>query len=147
MQQLLQQQDKSDQLNELLEQYSRKGLPKMPDLLTLGRPVYDKEGFRLEKHWTMVVSDEHSQALGKHGRDQQEALWELMVTEVEYIEKLQVITDVSSYISNMVIVLMMVIMMMVVVVMMKVVVVMMKVVVMIFVSLAALCLLLDKSTE
>lgn len=76
-----------------LASYGDNGLPKMPDLIVLGRPVYDKKLFNLEKHWSDIVGSEV--VLDKYEKAQQEALWELLLTEVEYIEKLRVILDVS----------------------------------------------------
>jgi len=88
----LQPQDKQEQLAELLAGYSRTGLPKMPDLLTLGRPHYSPAVFELERHWIDIVAN-HEQ-LNKRQRHQQEAIWELLSTEVEYIRKLRAIIDV-----------------------------------------------------
>jgi len=89
---LLQPQDKQEHLSELLGGYSRNGLPRMPDLLTLGRPHYAASVFQLERHWVDIVFN-HDQ-LNKRQRDQQEAIWELLSTEVEYIRKLRAIIDV-----------------------------------------------------
>lgn len=89
---MFQLQDKQEQLVDLLNGYSTNGLPKMPDLLTLGRPHYDTSIFHLEKHWKDIVNGHES--LTKHQRDQQEAIWELLTTEVEYIRKLHVVIDV-----------------------------------------------------
>jgi len=89
---MLQPQDKQEHLAELLAGYSRSGLPKMPDLLTLGRPHYTPSVFQLERHWIDVVAN--SDRLNKRQREQQEAIWELLSTEVEYIRKLRAIIDV-----------------------------------------------------
>jgi len=91
---LVQTQDKHEQLTELLSGYSSTGLPRMPDLLTLGRPRYDPAVFRLERHWVDIVAG-HDR-LSKRQRDQQEAVWELLSTEVEYIRKLRAIIDVRG---------------------------------------------------
>jgi len=64
----------------------------MPDLLTLGRPHYAPSVFQLERHWVDIVVN-HDR-LNKRQRDQQEAIWELLSTEVEYIRKLRTIIDV-----------------------------------------------------
>jgi len=85
--------DKHEQLSELLTSYTLHGLPKMPDSLTRGRPHYDQSAFTLERHWTDIVAN-HDR-LNKRQRDQQEAVWELLSTEVEYLRKLRVIIDVS----------------------------------------------------
>jgi pleckstrin homology domain-containing family G member 5 len=77
----------------MLIEYSRNGLPKIPDLLTLGRPHYGPSAFHLERHWTDIVDGHES--LSKRQRDQQEAIWELLSTEVEYIRKLRAVIDVS----------------------------------------------------
>jgi len=95
---VLQAQDKQEQLSELLTSYSLHGLPKMPDSLTRGRPHYDQSAFTLERHWTDIVAN-HDR-LNKRQRDQQEAVWELLSTEVEYLRKLRVIIDVSTHNGN-----------------------------------------------
>ena len=87
-------QDKHELLNEILAGYSRNGLPRMPELLTLGRPHIDQTAFHLERHWTDIVAG-HDR-LSKRQRDQQEAVWELLSTEIEYIRKLRVIIDVNK---------------------------------------------------
>ena len=66
----------------------------MPDLIVLGRPKYDPKVFKLENHWSELVSGDIE--LNPHEKSQQEAVWELLLTEVEYIEKLKVILDVSG---------------------------------------------------
>ena len=88
----VQPQDKQEQLAELLNRYTTTGLPSMPDLITLGRPHYNQSVFQLERHWIDIV-DNHSR-LNKRQRDQQEAIWELLSTEVEFIRKLRAIIDV-----------------------------------------------------
>jgi len=94
MTEMLQPQDKQEQMTELLARYCSNGLPKMPDLLTLGRPHYDYSVFQLERHWMDIVTN-HDR-LSKRQRDQQEAIWELLSTEVEYIRKLRAIIDVRT---------------------------------------------------
>jgi len=48
--------------------------------------------FTLERSWTDVVHDHES--LDKRQRDYQEAVWELLSTELEHISKLRVVVDV-----------------------------------------------------
>ena len=79
----VQTQDKMELLGETLVDYARNGLPKIPELLTLGRPHYGPSAFHLEHHWTDIVDDH--ELLSKRHRDHQEAIWELLSTEVEYI--------------------------------------------------------------
>ena len=86
-------QDHLEQLQSILHRYTLQGLPRIPDLYTRGRPHYDRSLFRLEDNWTEVVSNHVS--LSKRQKDQQEAIWEFLTTEVEYIHKLKVIIDVS----------------------------------------------------
>jgi pleckstrin homology domain-containing family G member 5 len=88
----MQTQDKQEQLMELLAGYTFSGLPRIPDLLTLGRPHYDQSAFFLEQNWTDIV--EGHQSLTKRQRDQQEAIWELLNTEVGYITQLRGVIDV-----------------------------------------------------
>ena len=83
--------EKQDQLNELLNTYSANGIPPMPDLLTLGQPESSETVFKIEPHWSSIV--ENASGLTKRQHDQQEAIWELLQTEVNYIKTLRVITD------------------------------------------------------
>ena len=53
---------------------------------------HDRRQFGLESSWTDIVVGYRS--LDKRQRDHQEAVWELLTTEVEYIHKLRVIIDV-----------------------------------------------------
>ena len=90
---MVQTQDKQELLSQLLLSYTVSGLPKMPDLLTLGRPHYDQHVFHLEHYWTEIVAKYGT--LSKKQRDQQKAIWELLTTEVEHIRKVRAIIDVS----------------------------------------------------
>ncbi|XP_076085275.1 uncharacterized protein LOC143056082 isoform X3 [Mytilus galloprovincialis] len=85
--------EKQDQLNELLNNYSTNGIPHMPEFLTLGRETQsEKEDlFEMEPHWSSIV--ENASGLTKRQHDQQEAIWELLQTEINYIRTLRVITD------------------------------------------------------
>ena len=49
--------------------------------------------YSLEEHWTDLVSNAAS--LNERIRNQQDAIWELIETEVHYIRTLKVIQDVS----------------------------------------------------
>ena len=50
--------------------------------------------YSLEEHWTDLVSNAAS--LNERIRNQQDAIWELIETEVHYIRTLKVIQDVSK---------------------------------------------------
>ncbi|XP_023662827.1 uncharacterized protein plekhg6 isoform X2 [Paramormyrops kingsleyae] len=52
----------------------------------------DVAGVPLEDNWTNIVQSH--QAMDKSARHQQEALWELLYTELNYISKLTVVTDI-----------------------------------------------------
>ena len=90
---LQQTQDQTNQLIDLLNQYTSNSLPSLPSHISRGRPFFDPSTLALEDHWTDIVSNHSS--LSKAQREQQEAIWELLSTEVEYIKKLKVIIDVS----------------------------------------------------
>ncbi|XP_076315948.1 pleckstrin homology domain-containing family G member 5-like [Tachypleus tridentatus] len=81
--------ERMDSLTELLNQYSVSGLPRQLGLLTFDTPHDDI--YRLENHWSDFV--ENSQELSKRMKNQQDAIWELLHTEVFYIRRLKVITD------------------------------------------------------
>ncbi|XP_033764250.1 pleckstrin homology domain-containing family G member 5-like isoform X2 [Pecten maximus] len=82
--------EKQEQLSDLLNSYSI-NIPPMPELLTVGKPAFSEEIFEIEPHWSSLV--ENASALTKRQHDQQEAVWELLQTEVYYIRSLRVITD------------------------------------------------------
>lgn len=84
--------EKQEQLQEILSGYSQNGLPPLPELLTLGRPTFNEAVFKLEAHWTIFV--ENVSPLSKRQHDQQEAIWELLQTELSYISQIRVIIDV-----------------------------------------------------
>ncbi|KAL8582558.1 hypothetical protein ACOMHN_043737 [Nucella lapillus] len=84
--------EKLDTLNEILIGYSTLGLPPLPELLTLGRPSFDNSIFHIESHWSVLV--DNTSALTKRQHDQQEAIWELLNTEISYISQVRVIIDV-----------------------------------------------------
>ncbi|KAK2151801.1 hypothetical protein LSH36_350g02025 [Paralvinella palmiformis] len=79
---------KSDQLNEILHFYSNNGLPPIPGLLQLGNKKFDPAIFRLENSWTDLVKNPQN-----CDRYQQEAIWELLKTEVAYIRDLQLVIN------------------------------------------------------
>ncbi|KAK7487689.1 hypothetical protein BaRGS_00021108, partial [Batillaria attramentaria] len=113
--------EKHEQLHEILSGYSNNGLPPLPELLNLGRPTFDEAAFNMEAHWSILVDNASavcvpaglcsprsvfpqgcdgsprsmfSQALTKRQHDQQEAVWELLQTELSYISQIRVIIDV-----------------------------------------------------
>jgi len=90
--------DKQEQLLDILAGYSASGLPTPDDVdedkddddeLT---PRHNASLFSLEHSWTDVVRDHES--LDKRQRDYQEAVWELLSTELDHISKLRVVVDV-----------------------------------------------------
>ncbi|XP_061162670.1 pleckstrin homology domain-containing family G member 5-like isoform X2 [Saccostrea echinata] len=83
--------EKHEQLSEILNKYSSNGIPAMPDLLNIGRPCIQENLFEIEPHWSSVV--DNASMLTKRQHDQQEAIWELLNTELLYIKALRVIVD------------------------------------------------------
>ncbi|XP_076361468.1 uncharacterized protein LOC143252742 isoform X2 [Tachypleus tridentatus] len=81
--------ERMDTLTELLNQYSVNGIPPQLGLLTFDIPHDDV--YKLESHWSDFV--ENSENLHKRTKNQQDAIWELLHTEVFYIRRLKVITD------------------------------------------------------
>ena len=94
----------------------------MPDLMLIGEKKYPEELFYLEPTWKQVVLTEVSrsrnhvsvsflwlkvntiiqllfwtvlQNLSKKECDQQQGIWELLRTEIEYIRDLKIVRDVS----------------------------------------------------
>ena len=54
---VLQDREKTDQLNEILSGYSANGLPSWPPLLALDRVPFDEKVFQLEPHWSCIVDN------------------------------------------------------------------------------------------
>ncbi|XP_048250123.1 pleckstrin homology domain-containing family G member 5-like isoform X2 [Haliotis rufescens] len=84
--------EKLEQLNEILSGYSQNGLPPPPPLLELGKEPIKEEAYVLESHWSAIV--DHASQLSKRQHDQQEAIWELLQTELSYLSQIRVITEV-----------------------------------------------------
>ncbi|XP_031235464.1 pleckstrin homology domain-containing family G member 5 isoform X3 [Mastomys coucha] len=94
--------DKMEQLESKLHAYSLFGLPRMPRRLRFDHDSWEEEeedeeedednsGLRLEDSWRELI-DGHEK-LTRRQCHQQEAVWELLHTEVSYIRKLRVITN------------------------------------------------------
>ncbi|XP_078094967.1 pleckstrin homology domain-containing family G member 5-like isoform X2 [Mustelus asterias] len=86
--------DKMDQLQSKLHTYSMFGLPKLPAQLRFDQDSWEEEeetSLYLERSWQEII--EAPEKLTRKQCHQQEALWELLNTEVAYIKKLRVITD------------------------------------------------------
>ncbi|XP_036020056.1 pleckstrin homology domain-containing family G member 5 isoform X3 [Mus musculus] len=97
--------DKMEQLESKLHAYSLFGLPRMPRRLRFDHDSWEEEeeddeedeessGLRLEDSWR-ELTDGHEK-LTRRQCHQQEAVWELLHTEVSYIRKLRVITNVEA---------------------------------------------------
>ncbi|KAH9508772.1 Pleckstrin y domain-containing G member 5 [Bulinus truncatus] len=84
--------ERQDQLNEILNRYSSSGLPPLPALLAIDRPNFDESMFALELNWRLLVDGD--EGLPKTQQEHQEAVWELLHTEVSYIKQIRVIIDV-----------------------------------------------------
>ncbi|XP_064461240.1 pleckstrin homology domain-containing family G member 5-like isoform X2 [Ornithodoros turicata] len=85
-------QDKEDMrlLTELLNSYDQNGIPNLQGLLTFGTSS-NEEKFKLEDNWRVIA--ENADSYPKRVRNQQDAIWELISTEVSYIRTLKVITE------------------------------------------------------
>ncbi|CAN7987000.1 unnamed protein product, partial [Ixodes hexagonus] len=77
-------------LTELLNGYDQSGIPSFPGLLTFGS-ASNEHKFRLEDNWRSLVDNPDSYP--KRVRNQQDAIWELISTEVSYLRTLKVITE------------------------------------------------------
>lgn len=104
--------EKMDQLTEILNQYSQHGIPDYNnshfhphhqhqhqhnqsscDRVSIDQSLGDNENdyLYLEEHWRCLVHN--SENLPKKLQSQQDAIWELLHTEVFYIKRLKVISD------------------------------------------------------
>ncbi|XP_046442623.1 pleckstrin homology domain-containing family G member 5-like isoform X5 [Daphnia pulex] len=83
---------KMDLLADQLNDYSRHGIPRLPHLLTFEADEDTEEAlYSLEEDWKLIVMD--WTLLPERQRQQQNAIWELVQTEVAYLRTLKVITD------------------------------------------------------
>ncbi|TRY59727.1 hypothetical protein DNTS_002512 [Danionella cerebrum] len=84
--------DRAEQLQSKLYSYTMFGLPKMPPQLSFHRDSWEEEpNLELEESWKQLLDNPES--LTRRQCHQQEAIWELLQTESDYIKKLHVITD------------------------------------------------------
>ena len=86
-------------MNDILAGYSSSGLASAAETDDVdddeddeATPRRNASVFTLERSWTDVVRDHDS--LDKRQRDYQEAVWELLSTELEHISKLRLVVDV-----------------------------------------------------
>ncbi|XP_012944341.1 pleckstrin homology domain-containing family G member 5 [Aplysia californica] len=84
--------ERQDQLNEILSRYSSTGLPPLPELLALGKPRFNDAMLDMEDNWRTFVAGH--EGMSKKQQERQEAVWELLQTEVSYIRQIRVIIDV-----------------------------------------------------
>ncbi|XP_067130429.1 pleckstrin homology domain-containing family G member 5-like isoform X6 [Centruroides vittatus] len=91
--------EKMETLTELLNQYSQHGVPELHGLLTFSSYCEHRDDlYQLEDHWSQIV--ENVQELSKRKQNQQDAIWEMLSTEVFYIRRLKVIIDFLSVLCN-----------------------------------------------
>ncbi|XP_043108412.1 pleckstrin homology domain-containing family G member 5 isoform X2 [Puntigrus tetrazona] len=84
--------DRVEQLQSKLYSYTMFGLPKMPPQLSFHRDSWEEEpNLELEESWKQLL--DNPEILTRRQCHQQEAIWELLQTESDYIKKLHVITD------------------------------------------------------
>ncbi|XP_016393314.1 pleckstrin homology domain-containing family G member 5-like isoform X2 [Sinocyclocheilus rhinocerous] len=84
--------DRVEQLQSKLYSYTMLGLPKMPPQLSFHRDSWEEEpNLELEESWKQLL--DNPEILTRRQCHQQEAIWELLQTESDYIKKLHVITD------------------------------------------------------
>ncbi|XP_054164532.1 pleckstrin homology domain-containing family G member 5-like [Oppia nitens] len=86
--------EKLDQLTDLLNLYQQTGIPEQSGLLTFrtkSETTDDTDIYYLEDHWMSIVAN--AEELPKKVQNQNDAIWELLETEVFYLRRLKVITD------------------------------------------------------
>lgn len=85
--------DKMDQLTDILNFFSLTGIPELTSTLVLSKcrdGPGEEESLYLEEHWNSFVAE--SEVLDRKTQHQQDAIWELLQTEVFYIKRLRVVT-------------------------------------------------------
>ncbi len=89
--------EKMDQLSDLLNLYGQNGIPEQSGILTFRTSFEELNANRsediyyLEDHWKSIVTN--AEELPKKVQNQNDAIWELLQTEVFYLRRLKVITD------------------------------------------------------
>uniref|UniRef100_A0A8C5HNN0 Pleckstrin homology domain containing, family G (with RhoGef domain) member 5b n=1 Tax=Gouania willdenowi TaxID=441366 RepID=A0A8C5HNN0_GOUWI len=86
--------DRVEQLQSKLHSYTLFGLPKVPRQLSFHQDSWEEEeetNLFLEDSWQTLL--DNVETLTRRQFHQQEAIWELLQTEMTYIKKLKVITD------------------------------------------------------
>ncbi|XP_071805283.1 pleckstrin homology domain-containing family G member 5-like isoform X1 [Asterias amurensis] len=82
-------------LKEKLDDFMISGLPDFPALLTFSsnKRENDDEAFQIEESWRSYANPDDLLDLTKKEMDQQEAIWEIVKTEVGYIKNIRIIVD------------------------------------------------------
>nr|XP_033781001.1 pleckstrin homology domain-containing family G member 6 isoform X2 [Geotrypetes seraphini] len=85
--------DKAEKLKKKLASYSMFGLPRLSRDLRMFWEIREgnETSIRLESSWRDIVQGHES--LNRKTSHQQEAMWELLCTELSYMKKLRIITD------------------------------------------------------
>ncbi|KAK3748323.1 hypothetical protein QZH41_018307, partial [Actinostola sp. cb2023] len=78
-------------IKDLLDLYNVYGLRDLNQVDTSLKDEPHEEDMKLEESWMDVVDQQYIDHMTKKEKDQQEAIWELLSTEVAYIEKLSVV--------------------------------------------------------
>ncbi|XP_022246496.1 pleckstrin homology domain-containing family G member 5-like isoform X2 [Limulus polyphemus] len=81
--------EKTELLMELLNNYTVNGIPQQPGLPTF--ELSQENTYRLEPSWKDIV--ENWEALSERMKAQQNAIWELIQTEIFFIKRLKVIIE------------------------------------------------------
>ncbi|XP_030071472.1 pleckstrin homology domain-containing family G member 5-like [Microcaecilia unicolor] len=87
------QSDKTEELKKKLAFYSMFGLPRLSRDLRMFWEIREgnETSIRLESSWRDIVKGHES--ISRKNSHQQEAIWELLCTELSYMKKLRIITD------------------------------------------------------
>ncbi|XP_030044524.1 pleckstrin homology domain-containing family G member 5-like [Microcaecilia unicolor] len=85
--------DKTEELKKKLAFYSMFGLPLLSRDLRMFWEIREgnETSIRLESSWRDIVKGHES--ISRKNSHQQEAIWELLCTELSYMKKLRIITD------------------------------------------------------
>ncbi|XP_030044949.1 pleckstrin homology domain-containing family G member 6 isoform X2 [Microcaecilia unicolor] len=85
--------DKTEELKKKLAFYSMFGLPRLSRDLRMFWEIREgnETSIRLESSWRDIVKGHES--ISRKNSHQQEAIWELLCTELSYMKKLRIITD------------------------------------------------------
>ncbi|XP_038061452.1 uncharacterized protein LOC119732129 [Patiria miniata] len=84
-------------LMEMLEEFVTDGIPDSPAVLSLsGKREDDEKSFQIEESWRSLGDQERLSEMNKKEEDEQDAIWKIITTEVQFIQDLHLILNLHQ---------------------------------------------------